>query len=149
MIALLTMAFGAPSLDTPHRTEARSNDVAVVVSLEDYAFVPDVSHARHDGVVAGDLFVYTLGVAPERLFGLQAGGREQIEAAVKQAGQLGGPGQRVWVAAGEAHEAVGGLALGGGEGAVAPDHGDAIEGLGLGSTCVGRGHGARPVSTAT
>ncbi len=96
LLVASALAAALPSLDAPHRTEARTGDVAVVVGLEDYAFVSDVPYARHDGTVAGDLFVYTLGVAPERLILLSGGGREQIQAAVQQAGQQAGPGARVW-----------------------------------------------------
>jgi len=87
-----------PSIDEPLVTDARNDtDAAVVIGLEDYAFLPDVPYAHRDADAVRDLLVSTQGIPPERVTLLQSGGIDQIRPALQAAGESVGPDGRVWV----------------------------------------------------
>ena len=87
-----------PSIEAPLVTEVRNDtDAAVVIGLEDYAFLPDVPYAHRDADAVRDLLVSTQGIPPERVTLLQSGGIDQIRPALKAAGEAVGPEGRVWV----------------------------------------------------
>ncbi len=90
---------GAPSIDDPLRTGARSPaDAAVVIGIEDYAFLPDVPYAERDAQAMEDLFVYTMGIPYDRVQRLGAGAsKEKILAAVDEAASLVGPEGTLWL----------------------------------------------------
>ena len=93
------LAGGLPDIDAPLKTGAASAaDTAVVVGIEDYAFAPDVPFARRDASAFYDLLVYTRGVPASRVRMLTNGAsKEQILAAVTEAGKTVGAGGTVWV----------------------------------------------------
>lgn len=96
--ALAAVAVAAPSILEPVRTNASSPaDAAVVVGIEDYPFLPDVSYASRDAEAAYQLMVYTLGVPADRVARLDGGSREQILAAVRQAAARVGDGGTLWI----------------------------------------------------
>lgn len=99
MIALLlATAWALPSLDEPLRTGASApRDAAVVIGVEDYAFVPDVPYARRDADLLHDTLVYTVGVAPDRVQRLVDPSREQIERALDVAAGQVEAGGTLWV----------------------------------------------------
>lgn len=98
LAAALALAAGLPSVDDPVRTgHASREDAAVIIGLEDYAFIADVPFASRDAQAMYNLLLYTRGVPAERIHLLQGGGREQIIAAVRSAGTEVGPGGVVWV----------------------------------------------------
>lgn len=96
---LLSAAQAAPDLEQPLRTGANAPaDTAVVVGIEDYAFVPDVPYATRDAKAFYDTLVYTIGVPASRVRLLDRGaGREQILEALEAAGREVGAGGTVWV----------------------------------------------------
>jgi hypothetical protein len=61
MLALTTIALAAepvPDIDSPARTGLRSEaDAAVVVGLEEFAYVADVPYARRDAQAFYDFLV--------------------------------------------------------------------------------------------
>jgi hypothetical protein len=91
-----SMALAAlPSVDEPVRTAASAPDeAAVVVGLEDYAFLPDVPHARRDAAAVAAHLTQTRGLDPAKVRVLTSAGREQILAAVDAASEATGT---VWV----------------------------------------------------
>ncbi len=95
---VLSAAAAVPDVDAPLRTGASApGDAAVVVGVEDYAFLGDVPSAGRDARAMYHFFVYTRGLAPEKVALLQGGNREQVLAAVERAkGQLG-PGGTLWI----------------------------------------------------
>lgn len=96
----LTVALAAelPDVDQPLRTGARApHDAAVVVGIEDYLLLPDVPHAGRDARAITDFLISTRGVPVERVRTLTAASREQIVAAVAQAGASVGGDGTVWV----------------------------------------------------
>lgn len=100
LVALLfAAAHAAPDLERPLKTGASAPaDTAVVVGVEDYAFVADVPYATRDARAFYDTLVYTVGVPPSRVRLLDRGaGKEQILDALKTAGQEVGAGGTVWV----------------------------------------------------
>ncbi|MBT3220347.1 MAG: hypothetical protein HN348_14775 [Proteobacteria bacterium] len=99
MFWILTQAALAvlPSLSVPLKTGVVAPvDAAVVVGLEDYAFVPDVPYAQADAELFAALLVQTVGVPEERVQVLTNGGREQIIGAVEEAADLARDGT-LWV----------------------------------------------------
>jgi len=87
-----------PSVEDPLRVTADAGaDAAVIIGLEDYAFIADVPYARRDARAFYNLAVYTLGIPSERVHQLDAGSVEQIRAQLAEAGKQVGPGGRVWV----------------------------------------------------
>ena len=94
----LSTALAVPSLDEPLRTGARlAADAAVVIGVEDYAFVPDVPFARRDAHLVHDLLVYTVGVPAEQVQLLTDPSREQIERALDVASAQVQTGGTLWV----------------------------------------------------
>lgn len=69
MLVLFASAVaGVPVLEEPLRTGAKApDDAAVVVGIEDYAFLPDVPFATRDAAVVYDRLLYTVGVASDRV----------------------------------------------------------------------------------
>lgn len=97
-VLLATLALAVPSVDEPLRTGAAAPDeAAVVIGLEDYAFVADVPYARRDAEAVYQLLVYTRGVPADRVQLLTSGGREQVVAALQRAAEQASAGQTVWV----------------------------------------------------
>ncbi len=87
-----------PSVDDPLRVDGKGpEDAAVVIGLEDYAFIADVPYAHRDATAFYNTAVYTLGIRMDRVFHLEAGSVEQIRAALRSAGAQVGPGGKVWV----------------------------------------------------
>lgn len=89
-----------PSIDEPLRTGRRADgDYGVVIGIESYPFLAamDVAFAHRDAEAFESLLIYTLGVPPDRVELLRGGSREQIEAALAQAGEQTGPDDTVWV----------------------------------------------------
>jgi hypothetical protein len=87
-----------PSIDGRLPSGVRSSaDAAVVIGLEDYAFVPDVPYARRDAEAFATFLLYTRGVPQDRIRTLSAGSVEQIRAAVRDAGAQVGAGGTVWI----------------------------------------------------
>lgn len=99
LLSVLPVALAAvPSLDSPVKTGVQNkNDAAVVVGLEDYAFVPDVPYARRDAQAFQDWLVYTRGVPLSRVQVLTSGSVEMMRTALERAGQEAGPQGVVWV----------------------------------------------------
>ncbi|GEM_PF-2414260 len=93
------LAAGLPSLDRPVRTGATASlDTAVIIGIEDYAFVNDVPYARRDAAIVRDWLIYTRGIAADRVQWLGDGaGREQILAAVSAAAAQTPPSGTVWI----------------------------------------------------
>jgi len=93
------MAIGAPpSVLEPVRSGAtRSQDAAVVVGNEDYAYLPSVPYAGRDADAFQQLLIYTVGVPAERVRRLDAASREQILRAVEEARAEVGEDGTLWV----------------------------------------------------
>jgi len=80
-------------------TSSRS-DFAVVVGLEDYAFLPDVPFGNRDADAFESWALYTRGIPKSRIKRLTAGrdgSREHLLKAVEAAGKATGDGGTVWV----------------------------------------------------
>ncbi len=95
----LAFALATPSIDQPLRTGAKApNDAAVVIGIEDYAFLPDVPYAERDAQAMEDVLVYTLGIPYDRVRRLgENASREQILTAVDEAADLVGPEGTLWL----------------------------------------------------
>jgi outer membrane protein OmpA-like peptidoglycan-associated protein len=97
----LAAALAAPQdVDSPLRTNASSPDAAVVIGIEDYAFLPDVPFAEADAAAMANFFVYTRGIKSDRvtrLYGSTRANREKILSSVQRAADAVGPGGTVWV----------------------------------------------------
>ena len=101
LLLLLAPALAAdlPSVDTPVKTGASAKgDAAVVIGIEDYAYLPDATYAARDADAMYAFLVYTRGIPSSRVRLLKGGvSRMQIEEAVATAGGLVGPGGTAWV----------------------------------------------------
>ncbi len=105
ILALLLLVPGVaipgelPSIDSPLRTGLKStSDAAVVIGVEDYAFLPDAPYAARDAQAFYDFLLYTRGVPSSRVYLLPASsGRAAILEAVAEAGEMVGPGGTAWV----------------------------------------------------
>jgi hypothetical protein len=87
-----------PSVDERLVTgQKATRDAAVVIGLEDYAFIPDVPYAKRDAAAFYDFLLYTRGIPSDRIQLVTAAGKEGLEAAVSRAGQQAGAGGAVWV----------------------------------------------------
>lgn len=86
-----------PPLDHPPEVvRAGVNDVAVLVAVEDYLFVPDVRGAKQN-VLDWEVFLRdSLGVPTIKTLVNEQGTREEILAAAESAAQLAGPDSTVW-----------------------------------------------------
>lgn len=89
---LITSAQAVPSVDEPRRTGHAGAGAAVVVGLEDYAFLPDVPYAARDAAVMADALTVTVGLGAERVTHLRTANREQLLAAVTAARDRAGDG---------------------------------------------------------
>jgi hypothetical protein len=96
---LLAAAVAAPSIDSPLKTGAHADsDAALIIGIEDYAFIADVPFASRDAKAFYDLAVYTLGVPAERVRLLNNGAaKEQIEKAAADVGAMVKGGGTAWV----------------------------------------------------
>ncbi|TVQ92509.1 MAG: caspase family protein [Deltaproteobacteria bacterium] len=99
LLMLLSTALATPpSIQEPLRTNAeRPADAAVVVGIERYPFLPDVSYAFRDADAVNNLFVHTMGIPAERVTVLKGGNREQIQRAIQRGAQGVQDGGRLWV----------------------------------------------------
>jgi len=111
LVALLLSLSSAPAADLPDllladpvRSGARAAaDSAVVIGVEDYAFVPDVPYAARDAQSFRDFLVYTRGLLPERVRlltsaqGSAQASRERMVEALSWVGQNTAAGGTVWV----------------------------------------------------
>ncbi|MBN2799133.1 MAG: caspase family protein [Deltaproteobacteria bacterium] len=87
-----------PSIDQGLRSGATAPaDAAVVIGLEDYAFVADVPFAHRDAQAFYEYLIYTRGVPSDHVRLLLSGGREQLLAALEQAAAEVGAGGTLWV----------------------------------------------------
>jgi len=82
---LAATAWAVPDIDTPLATGHAGEGVAVVVGIEDYAFLPDVPYARGDASAMTDAFALTMGLGPDRVTTLPTANREQLLDAVTKA----------------------------------------------------------------
>jgi hypothetical protein len=86
------------SVDERAPTGVRSpDDAAIVIGLEDYAFIQDVPFAQRDAEAFGTWLQYSRGVPSERVEVLTHGSNEHIRAAVAKTGASAGEGGIVWV----------------------------------------------------
>lgn len=99
LLALLPGALAAPDpLLVPVHTSVRHpDDYAVVIGIEDYAFLPDVPHAEADAAAVQTWLVATRGVPDHRVEWLRGASREQILAALDRASAAVGPSGTLWV----------------------------------------------------
>ncbi len=99
LLALPTARTGElPSVDQPPKTGVKNPlDAAVVIGLEDYAFVPKVDYARRDSRAFYDYLLYTRGLDSDRIAHMQSGNQEAIVAKVTEMGRQVGPGGTLWV----------------------------------------------------
>jgi hypothetical protein len=115
LVGWVTGAVAAPTIDEPVRAGASSPaDAALVVGIEDYAFLPDVPFARRDAAAVADLLVHTRGVPPDHVVRLDGGSLEQLRAGLDRARAALGPGGTLWVyfaGHGAADPRTGGLVL--------------------------------------
>ncbi len=87
-----------PSIDDPLRSGARADaDAALVIGVEDYAFVPDVPYARADAEAVRRWLLYTRGVSQGSIEVVTDGSREQILAALARTRSRVGAGGTAWV----------------------------------------------------
>lgn len=93
------LAGGLPSLDEPLKSGNRATaDAAVVVGIEDYAFVPDVPFANRDARAMYQFLVYTRGVPSEQVHLLDKGvNREALLKALETARAEVSTGGTLWV----------------------------------------------------
>ena len=86
-----------PSIDSPLKTgQSAKGDWAVVIGVEDYAFLPAPPYARRDAEAMYQFLQYTRGVPAQRMALLVSGtSRTKIERAVAEAGASVGPGGTV------------------------------------------------------
>ncbi|MBT3223914.1 MAG: hypothetical protein HN348_33010, partial [Proteobacteria bacterium] len=93
------LASGLPNVDTPLRTGNRApHDAAVVIGIEDYAFVADVPHAAKDAEAFYDLLIYTVGIPSDHVRLMNGGAsREQILGSIDTAAEQVGENGTVWV----------------------------------------------------
>ena len=95
---LFTLAVAAPSLDAPVRSGMVSaGDAALVIGVEDYAFIPDVPFAARDASAARDLMVYTRGVPAKRVETLVNPSREQMLQGLERVAKLVADDGTLWV----------------------------------------------------
>lgn len=96
--AVGTALAGAPTIDEPVRSGAAAPaDAALLVGIEDYAFLPDVPWVRRDVAAMADLLVYTRGVPADHVVRLDGASIEQMRAGLQRAMAARGPGGTLWV----------------------------------------------------
>ncbi|MBT3223720.1 MAG: hypothetical protein HN348_32020, partial [Proteobacteria bacterium] len=102
---LLTLALNAPiGLAAPdilaeHKTGVRApEDVAVVVGIEDYPFLPDVPYAKRDAEAFYRYLIYTRGIPPDRVkLLINAPTADEVRKAVQVAASRVVENGTVWV----------------------------------------------------
>jgi len=95
--SLLLPALAAP-VDAPvHTGQVAEGDYAVVIGVEDYAFLPDVPHARADAQAVRTWLQASRGVPTHRIELLTDASKEQIEAALGRAREQVGDAGTLWV----------------------------------------------------
>ncbi len=93
----LLPALAAPVGAPVHTGQVAEGDYAVVIGVEDYAFLPDVPHARADAQAVRTWLQASRGVPTHRIELLTDASKEQIEGALGRAReQVGGAGT-LWV----------------------------------------------------
>lgn len=100
MLILTTLtALALPNVDTPVRLGAsRPADAAVVVGIEDYAFLPDVPFAERDAWAVADTLTLSMGLDRNKVTVLtDTPSRERILRAVSEAAEQAGADGTVWV----------------------------------------------------
>jgi hypothetical protein len=89
---------GVPGIDAPVRSGASApEDAALLVGIEDYAFLPDVPWVRRDLAAMNDLLVHTRGVPQEHVVRLDGASLDQMKAGLDRALASKGPGGTLWV----------------------------------------------------
>jgi len=100
MITLLAAAaLALPPVDTPVRADRHaSSDAAVVIGIEDYAFLPDVPYAERDAFAVADTLKLSVGIDRNHVTVLtQNPSREQMVRALREASEQAGSDGTVWV----------------------------------------------------
>lgn len=98
LLLLPAVSLALPTLEEPLRTgNSAPDDAAVVIGLEDYAFLPAARYARADARAFADWLVYTRGLPAERVHLLPAGSAEDMLAAVQRARAEAGAAGTLWV----------------------------------------------------
>jgi uncharacterized caspase-like protein len=98
MLGAVGAASTWPALDEPARTgRVAADDAALVIGLEDYAFIPDVPYASRDAQAVDTLLRYTVGVPGGRVRTITRGSVEQIRQAAREVGAMLGPNGRLWL----------------------------------------------------
>lgn len=91
-------ALELPSIDGRLSTGRKAkNESAVVIGLEDYAFVPDVPYARRDADAFYNFLLYTRGIPRDKITTITSGSVEHIRKAVQESGESVTSGGTVWV----------------------------------------------------
>ncbi|MEQ1567553.1 MAG: caspase family protein [Myxococcota bacterium] len=89
---------GAPSIEEPVRAGvAATADAALLVGIEDYAFLPDVPWVRRDLAAVTDLLVHTRGVPADHVVRLDGASLDQMWAGLERALAARGPDGTLWV----------------------------------------------------
>ena len=88
-----------PDLHHPLRTDAEApHDAAILIGIEEYAFLPDVPYALRDVQMFEQFLIHTRGVPSDRVDILDATTTcEKMEAAVQAAAARVEPGGTLWV----------------------------------------------------
>jgi len=88
-----------PSVDEPVKTGMKApNDAAVVIGIEDYAFIAEVPYAKRDANAFYDFLVYTRGVPTQNIRLIDsAASKEKIKRATAEVAQLASDDGVVWV----------------------------------------------------
>ena len=99
MLILASFALALPPVDSPLRlTGSGASDAAVVIGIEDYAFLPDVPYAERDAWAVSETLSASIGVPRGRVNVLTDNpSREQMLSAVTEAAESVGTGGTVWV----------------------------------------------------
>lgn len=93
MLAWTAIAIAVPNVDTALVTGHAGAGAAVVVGIEDYAFLPDVPYASRDSATMSDVLSLTMGLGDTHVTRLSTANREQLLSAVRTARDqaAGGP----------------------------------------------------------
>ena len=87
-----------PDVDSPLRLGAKgSADAAVVIGIEDYAFLPDVPYAARDAEAFYNTMIYTRGLPAEQVQLLKGANRDQVVRALATAKGQVSSGGTLWV----------------------------------------------------
>ncbi|MFT6146249.1 MAG: hypothetical protein ACJATT_001271 [Myxococcota bacterium] len=99
MVVLASLVFALPPVDSPLRlTGSGASDPAVIIGIEDDAFLPDVPYAERDAWAVSEALSASVGVPRARVNVLtDTPSREQMLAAVTEAAESIDPDGTVWV----------------------------------------------------